>query len=101
MAKVSTMALCSLTSHCLANKKEPVISKATVDVLGICNTLQPALCPYIYNKVSCADVYAYSRVGFCVALPQTGWAMRDALRSGTSNRYSDPHFLFICTNGNQ
>lgn len=25
------------------------------------------------------------------------WAMRDALESGTSNRYSNPHFLFICT----
>lgn len=27
-------------------------------------------------------------------------AMRDALRSGTSNWYSDPHFFVLCTEHN-
>ena len=68
------MALCSLAHRMSRKHEKPVENKAAVDALGICNTLQARGLSCCQNRIPCEDVYTYSRVGFCVALPKTGWA---------------------------
>lgn len=91
MAKVSTMALCSLTFQCLANIKS-VRSKATVDAHWVCK-MTAHIEPISIGRVW----YLYIHVWASALLDLDRRAMRDALERGTGNRYSDPHFLFICT----
>ena len=81
--------LCSLTLRSLANSRIQVKNKATMDAHWVCNDDSPyCVCE---STIGCIHISVWASA----LLVSTWMGNARRLKRGTSNMYSNPHFLYL------